>query len=265
MRLLPRAQRCLGEKMTTMLKVINKAKLRHNQTVLKCLFATLLLGISVVGFSKPTSNKYAAASPLLHYTKPAPKITHPARETKSIKGMNPKVFQLALKAHQKAQSMGVAKKSVVTIIDYSLPSTTRRMWVVDMSKQKVLYHTLVAHGSGSGGNTAQRFSDIPGSLQTSLGVFVTGSTYQGKHGLSLTLHGLEKGINGNAERRRIVIHGAHYVNEGMAGSLGRLGRSWGCPALDQKISTPVINTIKNGSMVFAYYPDNNWIKRSKFL
>lgn len=182
-----------------------------------------------------------------------------------IKEMNPQVLALALKAHQKARSMGVAQSSVVTVIDYSLPSTQRRLWVLDLATKKVVYHTLVAHGSGSGGNQANHFSDVPGSYQSSLGVFVTGKTYQGKHGLSLEIHGQEQGINGNAARRRIVVHGADYVNSSIIKSMGRLGRSWGCPALDTKISQSIIQTIKNGSLIFAYYPDKNWLNRSKFL
>lgn len=188
-----------------------------------------------------------------------------ASSSASIKGMNPRVYQLAMKAHQKAKRMGITQKPIITVIDYSLPSTQPRMWVIDTSRQKVIYHTHVAHGSHTGDNQAKYFSDRPGSYQTSLGVFVTGSTYQGKHGTSLTLHGLEKGINGNAERRRIVIHGASYVSESIIKAKGRLGRSWGCPALNQRIAQPVIQTIKNGTLLFAYYPDQNWLKRSNFL
>lgn len=182
-----------------------------------------------------------------------------------IGSINPRVLELATKAQRKAQKLGIAQSPTLTIIDYSLPSTQRRLWVVDMAKKKIIYHTHVAHGSGSGGNQAKVFSDKPGSYQSSLGLFVTGSTYQGKHGLSLKLHGLEKGINGNAERRAIVVHGAHYVSEGIAKQMGRLGRSWGCPALNTKLSTPIIQTIKNGSLVFAYYPDEKWLRNSKFL
>ncbi|MBS0286247.1 MAG: murein L,D-transpeptidase catalytic domain family protein [Proteobacteria bacterium] len=246
--------------MTTMpaVKVKRLTNSTSHSIISKRLITCLLLCISVVSVAKPAPKTQSNELPFLHYKSADQKTTQ-------IKDINPHVLQLALKAHQKANKLGLANKSLMTIIDYSLPSTKRRMWVVDMSKQKVIYHTLVAHGSGSGDNHAKRFSDIPGSLQSSLGVFVTGKTYQGKHGLSLTLHGLEQGINGNAERRRIVVHGAHYVNEGTAKNLGRLGRSWGCPALDTRLASPIINTIKEGSLVFAYYPDDKWLKRSKFL
>lgn len=188
-----------------------------------------------------------------------PSVSH------AIHGINPTVYALALKAYERAQIKGVATKPIMTIIDYSLPSTQPRMWVVDVRNKKVIFHTHVAHGSGSGGNVAQKFSDRPGSYQTSLGVFVTGSTYQGKHGTSLTLHGLEKGVNGNAARRRIVVHGADYVNSHIVQTKGRLGRSWGCPALNKKIAQPVIQAIKEGTLVFAYYPDQKWLKHSTFL
>jgi hypothetical protein len=194
------------------------------------------------------------------------KITATTTSSRStLHNINPRVYQMAMKAYQRATRMGVAKKPVMTIIDYSLPSTQPRMWVIDTARNKVMFHTHVAHGSGSGGNKAERFSDVPGSYQTSLGVFVTGSTYQGKHGTSLELHGLEKGINGNALRRRIVIHGAHYVSDHIIQSKGRLGRSWGCPALNTKVAQPIIQTIKGGSLIFAYYPDEKWMKRSTFL
>lgn len=179
--------------------------------------------------------------------------------------VNPRVLALALTAHKRACALGVVKKPYLTIIDYSLPSTTRRLWVVDIVRSKVIYCTHVAHGSGSGDKLAKRFSDIPGSLQTSLGVFVTGKTYQGKHGTSLTLHGLEKGINGNALYRRIVMHSAHYVNFEYLKARGKLGRSWGCPALNTQLAGPIIQTIKEGSLVFSYYPDKHWLAHSKFL
>jgi hypothetical protein len=179
--------------------------------------------------------------------------------------IDPKVYQLAMKAYHRVKQQGKVKKPIITIIDYSLPSTQPRLWVIDTLKNKVMFHTHVAHGSGSGDNHAAKFSDIPGSNQTSLGVFITGSTYQGKHGTSLTMHGLEKGINGNALQRRIVIHSANYVSDHMIKTRGRLGRSWGCPALNEKVAQPIIQSIKNGSVIFAYYPDQKWLKRSNFL
>ena len=128
-----------------------------------------------------------------------------------------------------------------------------------------MYHTLVAHGKNSGAKFAKSFSNKFESKQSSLGLFVTGNTYQGGKGYALNLYGLEKGINDHAYKRRIVIHGADYVSENFIKKVGRLGRSWGCPSLDKKISTPLINEIKDGSFVFAYYPDKPWLSSSEFL
>jgi hypothetical protein len=181
----------------------------------------------------------------------------------SVTEIESKVFKMALKAHQSAVAKGqIAKDQLLTIIDYSKPSTEKRLWVIDTKRMKVLFNTLVAHGRGTGNNMAYYFSDKSGSHQSSLGVFKTGTIYHGNHGRSLNLHGLEKGFNGNAYNRRIVIHGAHYVHEGMK---GRLGLSHGCPALSEKEAPEIINKIKGGSLVFAYYPDKTWLDQSRYL
>lgn len=179
--------------------------------------------------------------------------------------LNNQVLKLALQAQHKAQAIGMARNHLLTIIDFSLPSTQPRLWVMDLRTNKVIYHTHVSHGVGTGDKEARYFSDIPGSYQSSLGLFLTGKTYYGKHGLSLVLHGLEKGINGNAQRRRIVMHAAEYVSESFVQQTGRLGRSWGCPALSKKLAQPIIQTIKEGSLIFAYYPDKKWLQHSQFL
>ena len=217
-----------------------------------CIVTFILAATPLSGVSKIT-NSFPA------------KIESKTLSPSTGKQLNPRVLELAVKAHKKANSMGIPKKPLLTIIDYSKPSSEKRLWVVNMNSGKVMYHTHVAHGSGSGNNKAERFSDNHGSHQTSIGVFVTGKTYQGKHGTSLTLHGLEKGINGNAARRAIVMHSAHYVSDSMIKSTGRLGRSWGCPALNPKDAKPIIGSIKEGSLVFAYYPDNKWLNKSQFL
>tara|TARA_R110002110_G_scaffold121431_1_gene297149 strand:+ start:6445 stop:7125 length:681 start_codon:yes stop_codon:yes gene_type:complete len=179
--------------------------------------------------------------------------------------LNPKVLNLALKAHKKAKTKGITRSNLITVIDYSLPSTQKRLWVFDLEKKKMVYHTHVAHGSGSGVNYAKTFSNHPNSYQSSVGLFLTGTTYQGKHGRSLNLHGLEKGINSNAYQRRIVIHSAKYVGEHFIKSQGRLGRSHGCPALSPKMAVPIINKIKGGVLLFSYYPEPYWLGHSSFL
>jgi len=176
------------------------------------------------------------------------------------------VFDLALDAASCAVESGTAAApATLTVIDYSRPSTDQRLWVFDLATRQLLYEQLVAHGSGSGDNFATMFSNDLDSHQSSLGLFLTGDTYVGKNGYSLRLDGLEPGVNDRARDRAIVVHGAPYVSAATAEALGRLGRSWGCPALDAAIARPLIDRIKGGGLLFAYYPDQNWLRTSKFL
>lgn len=180
------------------------------------------------------------------------------------KGLKPEILKLAMQAHQ-CVGENLNNKHIITILDYSKPSNQNRLWVIDLKKQKVLYETMVAHGQGSGENYAYSFSDRPGSKQSSIGVFLTGNIYFGKNGLSMELHGLEKGFNANAIDRKIVVHGAPYVDESIIKYKGRLGRSLGCPTLNPKLTKPIIDTIKNGSLFFSYYPNKNWLSQSSYL
>lgn len=182
------------------------------------------------------------------------------------KNLNPSVMQLAIKAFYNAYQKGIhTVKPIVTVIDYSLPSTQKRLWVVDIENEKILFTSLCAHGKYSGENFTTHFSNRPGSLQTSLGLFLTESTYFGRDGYSLKIKGLEKGFNDLAEPRTIVMHGAPYVSEEFAAAAGRIGRSWGCPAVEKPLAEPIINTIKNGTLVFAYYPEHDWLQKSSFI
>lgn len=187
-----------------------------------------------------------------------------AADPSQLKGpvnqLNPQVFKLALSAYQCAELSGVSHSNLLTIIDYSLPSTTKRMWVIDTSKNKVLYNTSVAHGQGSGDVNATHFSNSPRSHASSLGLYLTDETYQGHNGYSLRLKGLDQGFNDNALSRAVVMHGANYVS-----ASGHVGRSWGCPALPREVAKPIMQTIKDQSLVFAYYPDKNWLKKSKYI
>jgi hypothetical protein len=168
-------------------------------------------------------------------------------------GLSPKVLAKALDAVDSARARGISGKSDrLTVIDYSLPSTQPRLWVLDLAKGKVLYHELVAHGAGSGDKYATRFSNVNDSRATSLGLFLTGGTYEGGNGYSLTLKGLDPGVNDQAETRHVVMHGAWYVSEDHARQFGMIGRSWGCPALPQADAPAVIDAIKGGSFVYAY-------------
>jgi hypothetical protein len=180
--------------------------------------------------------------------------------------IDPDVLKLALQATTCATQQGVVERPrTLTVIDYSQPSTKPRLWVLDLATGDVLFEELVAHGQGSGDDLATKFSDEPDSHQSSLGLFLTEETYTGKHGYSLRLEGLEDGVNGRARERAIVIHGAQYVSAGTVSALGRLGRSWGCPALGTDVAKRVIDTIKDGSLIFSYYPDQAWLSGSKFL
>jgi hypothetical protein len=169
-------------------------------------------------------------------------------------GLRPAVLRLALRAHARAAAEGRTTRALLTVIDYSLPSRQRRLWVLDLARGVVLEHELVAHGRGSGDDLARVFSNRQGSFQSSLGTFVTGATYRGKHGLSLRLHGLDSDLNDQAEARAIVVHGADYVTEGVIARLGRLGRSQGCPALSPAAAPRIIRLIREGTVIFAYHP-----------
>jgi hypothetical protein len=168
-------------------------------------------------------------------------------------GLRPEVLRLALGVYTSATARHLTSRPVLTIIDYSLSSREKRLWVLDVRRGAVLAHELVAHGRNTGDDLAERFSNRPGSLQSSLGAFLTGGTYSGKHGLSLRLRGLQK-VNDRAEARAIVVHGADYVNDDIGRQLGRLGRSQGCPALSRAAAPRIIRLIQDGTILFAYHP-----------
>jgi hypothetical protein len=180
--------------------------------------------------------------------------------------LDPQVLKLGLQAYLKLRQQGLDDQQLMTIIDYSKPSTERRLWVVDLKHEKVLFNTWVTHGRNSGSMNPDSFSNQPGSLKSSLGVFLTDiDGYEGGNGYSLRLVGLEHGINDNAYRRDIVVHGAWYAHPNVIKKYGVLGRSWGCPAVSVETAKPLIDTIKKKTLVFVYYPDQNWLKRSNFL
>lgn len=208
----------------------------------------------------------AEAAPLPAAAAPAPKAVPAVQKTmpavmQDVEGLSPQVLAMALDAVACARAQGTdGRDDLLTIIDYSLPSTEPRLWVLDLEKGKILFHELVAHGQGTGDNYATRFSNVKDSKQTSLGLFLTSGTYEGGNGYSLKLKGLDSGINDRAEERHIVIHGAWYVNAEHARKQGRLGRSWGCPALSEASARTVIDTIKGGSFVFSYAGDKTWLR-----
>ena len=157
------------------------------------------------------------------------------------------------------------EREILTICDFTMSSTQNRMWIVDLAEKKILFNTYVAHGQGSGDEFATAFSNFEGSHQSSLGFYVTGDTYQGDHGTSLHLYGMDQGYNDAAYDRAIVVHGADYVCSKFIADNQRLGRSWGCPAVPSELSLPIINTIKNGSCLFIYYPEKSYLKSAYWL
>ena len=179
---------------------------------------------------------------------------------------DPQVLALALEARECAMQAETAPASDrLAVIDYSRPSTEPRLWVFDLREGKLLFAEHVAHGKGSGENHATAFSNRDGSHQSSLGLFLTAETYQGGNGYSMRMDGLEPGVNDAARDRMIVMHGAGYVDPLTAALQGRLGRSFGCPAVRREVARQMIDTLKQGQLLFAYYPDENWLEASRFL
>lgn len=181
-------------------------------------------------------------------------------------GLRSSVLRLALDASGCAAQQGLLKRTdLLTVIDYSLPSSQPRLFVFDLHSRTLLFRELVAHGKNSGENRTTHFSNSPGSLATSLGLFVTADTYIGSNGYSLRLKGLEEGVNDMAWDRAIVMHGASYVSRAAIRTLGRLGRSWGCPAVRKEVARKIIDTVRGGSPIFAYYPEEGWLSSSAFV
>jgi hypothetical protein len=231
------------------------------------------------GFTAGPAGRPGAVNPVTGVSSTAPRRAEAERKNldanalfstdvwqSAAAGIDPEVLRLAFAASQCAVSSGVVRDpATLTIIDYSKPSVEPRLWVLDLKSRRMLYEELVSHGQGSGGNLATRFSNEPESHQTSLGLFVTDSTYVGRNGYSLRLDGLDKGFNDRARERAIVMHGAPYVNSGITRSLGRLGRSHGCPAVRDAIARELIDRVKGGGLVFSYYPDPEWLAQSRYL
>jgi hypothetical protein len=181
-------------------------------------------------------------------------------------GLSREAFEYALTGFTTLLNAGeIRKDNIITIIDFSLPSGKKRFFVIDLATGELVFNTYAAHGKNSGATTATKFSNKPNSNQSSLGFYVTGETYNGKHGCSLRLDGKEKGINDNAMSRGIVMHSASYVDESIIARQGFIGRSQGCPALPGNVSKSVIEKIKNGSCLFIYSPDKYYVAHSKIL
>lgn len=201
-----------------------------------------------ISVSKVSSSKSAAAT------------LYDSMNLKSI--LNYKAFEQAFEGYK---NLNANNKDILTIIDFSLPSTAKRMYVLDLKNKKLIYHNIVSHGKNSGENYANSFSNRHGSFQSSLGFYLTQNTYQGGNGYSLVLEGLEKGINDQAKPRAVVIHGADYCSVSVIKATGRLGRSYGCPALPRELAKPIINTIKNGSLLYIYADNEAYLAKTNLL
>ena len=181
--------------------------------------------------------------------------------------LNPKVFEKAYQgfANLRAAQKLNPEKPIITNCDYSLSANSRRLWVIDLVKKKVLYNSFVAHGQGTGEEFATEFSNKENSHQSSIGFYVTGCTYIGVHGLSLYLHGMDEGFNSAAFQRSIVLHGAAYVCASFINQNHRLGRSWGCPAVSETLAPQLISLLKEGTCLFAYFPSVTYFSSSFWL
>jgi hypothetical protein len=244
------------------------------------LFATArwlaLAPLLVPAAANPASHRLSAPPPALAMPAKNAAASHPVATAghelaglleRAAPGASREVLQLAARAMScvlRHPEFGVDPHRL-GVIDYSRPSTEPRLWVFDLARQKLLFEEWVAHGRNSGENLTTRFSNREGSYMTSLGGFAAQETYMGGNGYSLRLRGLEPGFNDAARERAIVMHGAPYVNPAAARLQGRLGRSLGCPAVRPAVARQLIDSIREGTFVFAYYPDQDWLKRSSLL
>ena len=184
---------------------------------------------------------------------------------RSAPQLDTQVLSHALNAVQCAKLQGNATAERLAVIDFSLPSSEKRLWIFDLKKRRLLLNDFVAHGQNSGDNLASNFSNVNGSHQSSIGLFRSAESYSGRHGYSLRMDGLEQGFNDRARERAIVIHGAKYVNPDWITTQGRIGRSQGCPAVRPEITKKVVDALKDGQFVFTWYPDPDWLQGSTFL
>jgi len=181
-------------------------------------------------------------------------------------GLSKEVFEMALKGMEKLLQSGVTRKdNVIAIADFNQPSINKRLYIIDLNKFELKFRTWVAHGRNSGKQMADHFSNKMSSFQSSPGFYVTRGTYQGMHGYSLRLDGVERGINDNAGRRAIVMHGADYVNPATISKLGYIGRSQGCPAIPMNLHRRVIDQLKDGACLFIYSPLISYLKKSDLI
>jgi hypothetical protein len=218
--------------------------------------------LGVLAFSKNSGTLYSTSKTI------NPKESDTAKPVMPVSphpDLAADLYQQAMTGFRRISEEDGLKKKLLTIVDFSKPSTEKRLFIIDVASEKILLHTYVAHGKNSGEIMANRFSNKDASYQSSLGFYLTGNTYSGSNGYSLRLKGLEPGFNDNAERRAVVMHGAAYVSEAVIRNTGRLGRSWGCPAVSLKEHKKIIDMIKEGSCLFIYAPEKKYLAGSSYL
>lgn len=243
--------------------------------IITVLFAVILV---VAGFSMYINvfvSKAYASEPVIHTEKSSEQVSSFTAFSRDLyneiglkqSGLDSALFEKAMTGYYNLKSLGSlsTEKDLLTIIDFRKPSTEKRFWVIDLRNKTILFNSLVAHGKNTGEQYATNFSNAPSSNMSSLGFYVTGEPYMGKHGLSLYIDGQDKGFNDNARNRSVVIHGADYVSEEFAQRVGRIGRSQGCPALPEGITPEVVNTLEGGTCLFIYYPDAKYEAKTQLL
>lgn len=235
---------------------------------MKCLFGGVgLLSVSIALsiISREPAPVFPEAQPILTvdslYNKHVNNIYETAHLAES--GLSEPVFEKAITGFYNLKNSGqVAEdKSILTVVDFDLSSTRKRLWIIDLAKKKLLLNTWVAHGQRSGGDQATRFSNTNESFQSSIGFYLTAEIYRGQHGKSLRLDGMDEGFNSNARKRSIVVHGADYVSQGTINALGRLGRSQGCPAVPSYMADTVINTMEGKTVLFINNSSQDYTSR----
>lgn len=253
---------------------MNKPILKKVQLFFSSFFIFLLHLPFVFAKSKPFESGHVPATKISFtdtlLSKSSLLVNHTNSLYDSLKlsslGLAQQVFDYAMKGYNYMKEAGkIENDHIISIIDFSKPSNQKRLFIIDIDKCKILFNTYVAHGVKSGTAIANMFSNEPESNKSSLGFYETAETYIGKHGYSMHLKGVEKGINDNAYKRDIVMHAADYVNESLIKSQGYIGRSFGCPAVLPALSKPIIDKIKNGTCLFIYSPDKNYLSHSKII
>lgn len=232
--------------------------------------ALLFLILSFGADSKNTyENKIVTSKSIAKAEKPALDVrvenVYNSLDSNNFKLPELRIFSEALKGFYILKEKGIIRKDILTLIDFSMSSNAKRLWVIDLATNTVLFQSLVAHGRNTGEEFASEFSNRNSSYQSSLGFYATGEIYQGKHGASLRLDGLEKGVNDNARKRAVVIHGADYVSDSFIQDHKRLGRSQGCPALPVELNGQIIQIIKDKSCLFIYHPSRGFVMGEELI